>query len=67
MALLPRAPEGRSYPLVVCGFDRIVSRTKDGTQVRYSISGPSVFELCGQVCGGVRRHLQDLEAILQPV
>ena len=45
----------------------MVSRTKDGTQVRYSISDPSVFELCDQVCGGVRRQLQDLEAILQPV
>jgi len=45
----------------------MVSRTKDGNQVRYSISDPSVFELCDQVCGGVRRQLQDLEAILQPV
>ncbi len=45
----------------------MVSRTKDGTQVRYSISDASVFDLCDQVCGGVRRQLQDLEAILQPV
>jgi len=45
----------------------MVSRAKDGTQVRYSISDPSVFELCDQVCGGMRRQLQDLEAILQPV
>jgi DNA-binding transcriptional ArsR family regulator len=45
----------------------MVSRVKDGTQVRYSISDPSVFELCDQVCGGVRRQLQDLDAILQPV
>jgi len=45
----------------------MVSRTKDGTQVRYSISDPSVFELCDQVCGGVRRQLQELEAILQPI
>jgi len=45
----------------------MVSRTKDGTQVRYSISDPSVFELCEQVCGGVRRQLQNLDAILQPV
>jgi DNA-binding transcriptional ArsR family regulator len=45
----------------------MLSRTKDGTQVRYSISDPSVFELCDQVCGGVRRQLQDLDAILQPV
>jgi DNA-binding transcriptional ArsR family regulator len=44
----------------------MVTRTKDGTQVRYAISDPSVFELCEQVCGGVRRQLQDLDAILQP-
>jgi DNA-binding transcriptional ArsR family regulator len=44
----------------------MVSRTKDGNHSRYSISDPSVFELCDQVCGGVRRQLQDLEAILQP-
>jgi DNA-binding transcriptional ArsR family regulator len=45
----------------------MVSRTKDGTQVRYSISDPSVFGLCEQVCGGVRRQLENLDAILQPV
>ena len=44
----------------------MVSRTKRGTSAVYSISDPSVFELCEQVCGGVRRQLQDLEAILQP-
>jgi DNA-binding transcriptional ArsR family regulator len=45
----------------------MVSRTKDGNHTRYSISDPSVFELCDQVCGGVRRQLQELEAILQPI
>jgi DNA-binding transcriptional ArsR family regulator len=44
----------------------MVARNKDGNQVRYSISDPSVFDLCDQVCGGVRRQLQELEAILQP-
>ena len=45
----------------------MVSRTKDGNHTRYSIRDPSVFELCDQVCGGVRRQLQELEAILQPI
>jgi DNA-binding transcriptional ArsR family regulator len=48
----------------------MVGRTKDGTHVRYSISDPSIFELCDQVCGGVRRQLQELTNILdaqQPV
>ncbi|HWJ49468.1 MAG TPA: metalloregulator ArsR/SmtB family transcription factor [Solirubrobacteraceae bacterium] len=44
----------------------MVSRTKDGNHARYSISDPSVFELCDNVCGGMRRQLQGLEAILQP-
>ncbi len=44
----------------------MVSRTKHGTQAVYAIGDPSVFELCDQVCGGVRRQLRDLEAILQP-
>jgi DNA-binding transcriptional ArsR family regulator len=44
----------------------MVARNKDGNHSRYSISDPSVFELCDQVCGGVRRQLQELEAILQP-
>ena len=44
----------------------MVARTKQGNQVRYSISDPTVFDLCEQVCGGVRRQLQELDAILQP-
>jgi DNA-binding transcriptional ArsR family regulator len=44
----------------------MVSRTKQGNHARYAISDRSVFELCDQVCGGVRRQLQELEAILQP-
>jgi DNA-binding transcriptional ArsR family regulator len=45
----------------------MVSRNKDGNHTRYSISDPSVFELCDQVCGRVRRQLRELEAILQPI
>lgn len=45
----------------------MVSRTKDGNHTRYAISDPAVFELCDQVCGGVRRQLQELESILQPI
>jgi DNA-binding transcriptional ArsR family regulator len=43
----------------------MVSRTKDGNHTRYSISDPDVFELCDQICGGVRRRLEELETILQ--
>jgi DNA-binding transcriptional ArsR family regulator len=44
----------------------MVTRTKQGNHARYAISDPSVFELCDQVCGGVRRQLAELESILQP-
>lgn len=44
----------------------LVSRTKDGNHARYAISDPTVFELCDQVCGGVRRQVRALETILQP-
>jgi DNA-binding transcriptional ArsR family regulator len=44
----------------------MVSRAKDGNHTRYSISDPDVFRLCDQVCGGVRRQLEELETILQP-
>lgn len=43
----------------------MVSRVKDGNHTRYAISDPAVFELCNQVCGGVRRQLQELDTVLQ--
>jgi DNA-binding transcriptional ArsR family regulator len=44
----------------------MVTRTKDGNHARYSIADESVFELCEQVCGGVRRQVDELGALLQP-
>jgi DNA-binding transcriptional ArsR family regulator len=43
----------------------MVSRTKQGNRTAYAISDPGVFELCDQVCGGVRRQLQELDTILR--
>ena len=43
----------------------MVSRTKRGNLTVYAISDPAVFELCDQVCGGLRRQLRELDAILQ--
>jgi DNA-binding transcriptional ArsR family regulator len=42
----------------------MVIRTKDGTHARYSIADEGVFELCEQVCGGVRRQLDELDTLL---
>ena len=41
-----------------------VSRERDGNFVRYSITDPWVFELCEHVCGGIRKQLGELDAIL---
>jgi DNA-binding transcriptional ArsR family regulator len=43
----------------------MVSRTKAGTHARYAISDPSVFELCEQVCGGLRRQITELDSLLR--
>jgi len=42
----------------------LVSRSREGTFARYAISDESVFELCEQVCGGMRRRLVELEELL---
>jgi DNA-binding transcriptional ArsR family regulator len=44
----------------------MVTRTKDGNHVRYAIADEGVFELCEQVCGGVRRQLDELDSVLHP-
>jgi DNA-binding transcriptional ArsR family regulator len=38
----------------------IVSRTKHGNFARYAIADAGVFELCEQVCGGLRRQVDAL-------
>lgn len=43
----------------------LVSRTKQGNYSRYAIADDSVFELCEQVCGGLRRQLDELDLLLQ--
>jgi DNA-binding transcriptional ArsR family regulator len=43
---------------------RIVSRTKNGTSAVYEIADEGVFELCDLVCGGLRRQLAGLAAVL---
>jgi DNA-binding transcriptional ArsR family regulator len=43
----------------------MVSRTKRGNRSVYAISDPSVFDLCDQVCGGIRRQLDELDAIVR--
>jgi DNA-binding transcriptional ArsR family regulator len=42
----------------------LVSRSKEGNFSRYAIADEGVFELCEQVCGGLRRQLDELDSLL---
>jgi DNA-binding transcriptional ArsR family regulator len=44
---------------------RVVERRKEGNFSRYSIADPVVFSLCDEVCGGFRRELEELDALLE--
>jgi hypothetical protein len=43
----------------------MVSRTRAGTSAHFAIADEGVFELCDQVCGSLRRQIDELEAMLQ--
>ena len=45
----------------------MIARAKEGTSSRYAISDPGVLELCDHVCGGLRRQVSELDAILRGV
>lgn len=42
----------------------LVSRSKEGNFSLYEIADEGVFDLCEQVCGGLRRQLDELDAVL---
>ncbi len=42
----------------------LVSRSKEGNFSLYSIADEGVFDLCEQVCGGLRRQLDELDALV---
>ena len=42
----------------------MVSRSKRGTSSVYAVADDGVFELCEQVCGGIRRQISELGAAL---
>ncbi len=43
----------------------LVSRRKERNFALYTIADESVLELCEHVCGGLRRRLDELDALLQ--
>jgi DNA-binding transcriptional ArsR family regulator len=54
-----------SKHLGVLMHEQMVSRTKVGNASRYEITDPLIFELCEQVCGGLRRNAEELNSILE--
>jgi DNA-binding transcriptional ArsR family regulator len=42
----------------------IVGRRKESNFALYSIADPMVFSLCEEVCGGLRRELEELSSML---
>jgi DNA-binding transcriptional ArsR family regulator len=47
--------------LLDAGF---IGRRQEGNFARYSIVDESVFRLCEEVCGGLRRQLAELDAVI---
>ena len=43
----------------------LVGRQREGKFVRYEIMDESVFTLCEEVCGGLRRRLRELDVLLE--
>ncbi len=42
----------------------IVSRERHGNAVLHAIADESVFEMCEHVCGGIQRHLAEMQALM---
>lgn len=43
----------------------MVRRTQERNFARYAVADPGVFDLCDQVCGGLRRQLNELDSVLE--
>lgn len=43
----------------------IVDRAKEGTRTRYWIADQSVFDICEAVCGGLEKHFERFENLLE--
>ena len=42
----------------------VVSRSQEGNFARYEIADDVVFRICEEVCGGLRKQLAELEAVV---
>ena len=55
-----------SKHLAVLHDHRLVKRERNGTSVRYQISDPIIFPLCGLVCGKMERDAKCAVALFTP-
>lgn len=62
---LGASQQNLSKHLAILRGASMVTRTKQGNRAVYEISDAAVFDLCDQVCGGVRRQLEELDEILK--
>jgi DNA-binding transcriptional ArsR family regulator len=63
-AVVETSQQNVSKHLGVLHAAGIVHRCKEGTTVRYGIADESVFALCEIVCGGLRRHVDELDRVI---
>jgi DNA-binding transcriptional ArsR family regulator len=54
-----------SKHLAVLAHAGLIGREREGNFVRYEITDESVFKLCEEICGGLRRQLQELDLLLE--
>ena len=44
----------------------MVRRAKEGNRAYFSIADDTLFDLCEQVCGSLRRQIAQLDSLLEP-
>ena len=54
-----------SKHLAVLSQAGLVEREKQGNYVRYEIVDHGIFRMCEEVCGGLRRQIQELDLLLE--
>lgn len=63
-AELGASQQNVSKHLCVLHQHGLLRREKRGNFVQYEIADASVFDLCEQVCGGMRRQIEELDSLL---
>jgi DNA-binding transcriptional ArsR family regulator len=62
---LETSQQNASKHLTVLLQAGIVSRRREGTSAYYAVADRGVYDLCEQVCGGLRAQLAELAALVE--